>query len=601
MSLTLMMLCGKGSQLLFPFQLPAQHPKTDMAETVVARTIGVTKRFAKTETSALDSVDMAVATGCMTGLVGPDGAGKTTLIRVLAGLIDPTEGQAEVFGVPAVSADRSMIGYMPQRFGLYEDLSVIENLSLYADLRGLPREERVATFATLLEFTRLGTFQDRLAGKLSGGMKQKLGLACAMVRTPKLLLLDEPGVGVDPVSRRELWEMVTTLAGEGVGILWSTAYLDEAEKCDQVFLMSEGRMLKSGPPDDFLLPLAGRTLRVAVPAADRLKALALARDGDSVIDGVVQGSALRLLMQSADSKLDGSRFGATADAEPTPPRFEDAFVDLLGGTGAGRSALAGAYRDVGRSLANAITAKGLTKTFGDFTAARDISFEVAPGEIFGLLGPNGAGKSTTFKMLCGLLTPTAGEGSVAGNDLLRARADARQSLGYMAQKFSLYGDLSVKQNLDFFAGTYGLARSAKSLAIERVIDVFHLGSHLSASAGGLPLGFKQRLALACAVMHEPPVLFLDEPTSGVDPIVRREFWTHINGLVERGVAVLVTTHFMDEAEYCDRIALIFRAEQIATGSPDQLKADTASETMEDAFVALIERADAAAPAVKVAA
>jgi ABC-2 type transport system ATP-binding protein len=283
--------------------------------------------------------------------------------------------------------------------------------------------------------------------------------------------------------------------------------------------------------------------------------------------------------------------------EPVAPRFEDAFVDILGGGPRGTSALARGYRTIPDSGDAAIVADGLTRHFGSFTAASNISFSIPRGEIFGLLGPNGAGKSTTFKMLCGLLTPSSGNGRVAGHDLRGARADARQSLGYMAQKFSLYGDLSVQQNLHFFAGVYGLRGGAQRDAIERVVEVFRLKDYLGLNSGTLPLGFKQRLALACAVMHQPPVLFLDEPTSGVDPIVRREFWTHINGLVEHGVTVLVTTHFMDEAEYCDRIALIYRATQIATGTPDELKArvtggtDLKDPTLEDAFIALIEESD----------
>ncbi|URD60715.1 ATP-binding cassette domain-containing protein [Sphingomonas sp. KRR8] len=554
----------------------------------VAQAVGVTKRFAPEATPALDAVDLAVPAGGMTGLVGPDGAGKTTLIRILAGLIEPDGGRAEVFGGPATAADRSRIGYMPQRFGLYEDLTVAENMRLYADLRGLPAEERAGSFGKLLEFTRLQPFQDRLAGQLSGGMKQKLGLACALIREPRLLLLDEPGVGVDPVSRRELWDMVKALAGEGVGILWSTAYLDEAEKCDRVFLLSEGKLLKSGLPGDFLAPLKDRTIRVAADEpARKLLPLALALKG--VIDGTVQGDAVRLLL-AKDAKPDLSSLGQVRQ-EPTPPRFEDAFVDLLGGVGESESALAKSYRTIAHRGEAAIEAKALTRRFGDFTAARDISFAVKPGEIFGLLGPNGAGKSTTFKMLCGLLTPSSGTGAVAGNDLRHARAEARQSLGYMAQKFSLYADLSVRQNLDFFAGIYGLSGGERRAAIERVTDIFHLERYLKDNAGAMPLGYKQRLALACAVMHQPPVLFLDEPTSGVDPLVRREFWTHINGLVGKGVAVLVTTHFMDEAEYCDRVGLIYRAEQIAAGTPDELKASTRTDSMEAAFIALIEQAD----------
>ena len=560
----------------------------------------VTKRFSARGAPALDNVSIEIAPGRMTGLVGPDGAGKTTLIRLLTGLLYPDSGSVEVLGVTAVRADRELIGYMPQRFGLYEDLSVIENLNLYADLRGLERSAYEETFRRLLAFTDLERFRTRLAGKLSGGMKQKLGLACALVRTPRLLLLDEPGVGVDPVSRRELWSMVTQLAGEGIGVLWSTAYLDEAEKCDTVFLLNEGKLLHAGAPGDLTATMRGRVFRVfPEDASGRRALLERVLERDDVTDGTIQGAALRLVMKPRAAPPEPQSLGARTAVRisATPPRFEDAFVDILGGGPHGTSALAQTYRRIPESAEPAIIAQGLTKRFGDFTAASEISFSIPRGQIFGLLGPNGAGKSTTFKMLCGLLTPSAGNGRVAGYDLRTARADARQSLGYMAQKFSLYADLSVQQNLDFFSGVYGLKGAAQRAAIERVIEVFHLKDYLDTNSGTMPLGFKQRLALACAVMHEPPVLFLDEPTSGVDPIVRREFWTHINGLVEHGVTVLVTTHFMDEAEYCDRIALIYRAEEIAIGTPDELKASAARQakltdpTLEDAFIALIEASD----------
>jgi ABC-2 type transport system ATP-binding protein len=562
---------------------------------LIAKAEGVVKKFAKAPEPALNGVTISITAGKMTGLVGPDGAGKTTLIRILAGLIDPDSGHVEVLGQAATAADRTRIGYMPQRFGLYEDLTVLENLRLYADLRGLPPGERASSFDRSLAFTDLKRFTGRLAGKLSGGMKQKLGLACAMIRTPTLLLLDEPGVGVDPVSRRELWSMVKGLASEGIGVLWSTAYLDEAEKCDSVTLLNAGRCLHAGPPAELTVGLRERVFRIFLPRAARRILLRRALDAPSILDGTIQGGSLRLMLQAAVARPSAADLGAPADAEikAAPPRFEDAFVDLLGGGPRGTSELAQHYRIIPTTDRAVIEAKGLTKRFGDFTAADHIQFSVPRGQIFGLLGPNGAGKSTTFKMLCGLLTPTEGTGSVAGFDLRQAKDDARQSLGYMAQKFSLYGDLSVRQNLVFFAGAYGLSGAGARAAIDRAISVFHLERYLKENSATLPLGFKQRLALACAVLHQPPVLFLDEPTSGVDPIVRREFWGHINGLVEKGVTVLVTTHFMDEAEYCDRVTLIYRARQIATGTPDELKARIVREdaTMEDAFVALIQASD----------
>ena len=561
----------------------------------LAQLTDVTMRFGADQPAALDSVSAAVEAGALTGLVGPDGAGKTTMLRLLTRLLVPTSGQIEVLGFDTrTEAERihAAIGYMPQRFGLYEDLSVQENLNLYADLRGLPREQRGRVFDRLLHFTDLDRFRTRLAGRLSGGMKQKLGLACALLRRPRLLLLDEPSVGVDPISRRELWTMVQELTDEGIGVLWSTAYLDEAEKCDRVLLLNEGKVLFDGRPGDLAGRVDGRVRMLSQVPGRRRQRLAELLERPDVVDGVIQGRSIRLVLGRGAPPPD---IGA-GEITRTTPRFEDAFVDILGGGPGGRSRLAEAVGGVASDVPAVIEAVGLTKRFGDFTAARDISFEIPRGEIFGLLGPNGAGKSTTFKMLCGLLRPSAGEGRVAGFDLRRDAVEARNRLGYMAQKFSLYGDLSVAQNLDFFAGVYGLAGSKARQQIELMSEVFDLGRLLPTSAKDLPLGFKQRLALACAVMHEPEALFLDEPTSGVDPITRREFWTHINGLVEKGVTVLVTTHFMDEAEYCDRIALIYRSRAIATGSPDDLKTKTASAarpdpTLEDAFITLVERSE----------
>jgi len=569
-----------------------------MIADVLARTTSLSKQFPGGGQAALSNVNLEIRAGVVTGLVGPDGAGKTTLMRILAGLLLPTSGTARVLDCDPgqeIETLRSSLGYMPQKFGLYEDLTVQENLELYAELKGLRGAARAETFTRLLSFTDLTRFTQRLAGKLSGGMKQKLGLACTLLGTPKVLLLDEPGVGVDPVSRRELWHMVHQLITEGNAVVWSTAYLDEAEACDHVVLLNEGEVLFTGPPSELHARVRGRVFLLDSDAESPRATLRKARRDPASLDGVVQGKSVRLIARDG-ATLEPVRHGVSPQArlEPTSPRFEDGFIDLLGGVSSAESALAQALAQRPRDGSVVIETRSLTKKFGDFVAADSISLRVERGEVFGLLGPNGAGKSTTFKMLCGLLAPTSGDAEVAGVDLRRGRSEVRQRLGYMAQKFSLYGHLSIAQNLDFFAGAYAMTGKRKREAIDRLVGVFEFSPYLYAKAGELPLGVKQRLALAAAVLHGPELLFLDEPTSGVDPLTRREFWTHINGIVERGVTVLVTTHFMDEAEYCDRIALISQGKTIAVGTPDDLKARAAtptlpSPTMEEAFIALVGR------------
>jgi ABC-type multidrug transport system ATPase subunit len=564
---------------------------------------GVTKRFRPGSAPALDGLSTRVAPGQVTGLVGPDGAGKTTLMRLFAGLLLPDQGRLMVCGFDTdrdLPAIRRVVSYMPQRFGLYEDLTVLENLNLYADLQGVTGAERRQVFERLLAFTDLAGFTTRLAGNLSGGMKQKLGLACALIHTPQLLLLDEPSVGVDPISRRELWKMVYDLVDQGIGVVWSTAYLDEAERCAHVLLINQGRVLYEGPPKELTARVTGRSYLVKGAGAARRKILTAALKLPEVIDGVIQGRSIRLVVRQGSRPPDAARLGAGGvdlAIEPVAPRFEDAFIDLLGGSPKRESPLAGpAQRGASGETVTVVEARELTRRFGDFTAADRITFAIGRGTIFGLLGPNGAGKSTTFKMMCGLLRPTSGSARVSGFDLYRSASSARARLGYMAQKFSLYGDLSVAQNLDFFAGIYGLSRDRRRTMTGRMIESFGLVPYLRSNAGAIPLGFKQRLALACAVMHEPEVLFLDEPTSGVDPLMRRDFWSHINALVDRGVTVMVTTHFLDEAEYCDRVGLVYRGRIIAEGSPDDLKDRARTEsgpepTLEDAFITLVTRYD----------
>jgi len=569
------------------------------SQQVVAEIHDVSKSFSGTK--VLDSVSASIRSGVLTGLVGPDGAGKTTLMRMIAGLLNPETGSIEVVGKNSVEYHdelAELIGYMPQRFGLYEDLSVMENMQLYAQLRGIHADEQPTLFAELLKFTRLEPFTKRLAGKLSGGMKQKLGLACALMARPRLLLLDEPGVGVDPLSRQDLWAMVDQLLDDGMAVVWATAYLDEAEQCDEVLLLNQGSLLYSGKPDTLTQRLNHRSFKLNKVYDKRREVLRDLLEQPFSSDGVIQGKAIRAVLSDVDqqSALDRFAHEQQAQVEECPPRFEDAFIDLLGGAPAGRSELAEKMDTISNDLEHVVECSELTKQFGQFKATDNVSFSVKRGEVFGLLGPNGAGKSTTFKMLCGLLSVTSGSATVAGVSLATASTQAKMQLGYMAQKFSLYSLLSVRQNLEFSAGVYGLKGKVKKQRIQDMIETFHLQPYLNTNPDELSLGYKQRLALACAVMHQPKVLFLDEPTSGVDPITRREFWTHINGFVAKGMTVMVTTHFMDEAEYCDRIALMYRSRLIALDSPDNLKsrwrtADNPDPTMEQAFIKLIENED----------
>jgi len=487
---------------------------------------------------ALSGIGFKLDAGQIIGLLGPDGAGKTTLLRIFAGLLRPDGGAAAVLGFDSVREAKKIqdkIGYMPQKFGLYENLTVMENLKLYADLHAVTREQQKQRFPELLEMTDLARFPDRPFGKLSGGMKQKLALACSLISEPELMLLDEPTVGVDVLSRRELWQILRQIAAtRNTTVLVSTSYMDEADFCDRVLVLFNGRLIADGTPDD--------------------------------------------IRKKAESAV-------------PHPTFEQGFQMLISGN------VPPPLKREKPPAENAgimIHTEELVKKFGDFIAVNRTSFDVRQGEIFGLLGANGAGKTTTFRMLCGLDAATSGTVRIAGLDLRHASGEARNRIGFVAQKFSLYGDLTVRENLEFFGGAYGLWGPRLKERIDWAEKEFSLNPYLNSQTDNLPLGIKQRLSMACALLHEPEILFLDEATSGADPITRRDFWQRIMNLADRGVAVIITTHFLDEAEYCDRMVIMQDGKAVAAGTVEEIRhagtpAGEPEVSLEDAFVNIIRK------------
>ena len=574
----------------------------------VLRIEGIEKHFlaGKQRIIALKGVSAKVRRGVVTGLIGPDGAGKTTLMRMIAGLLVPDSGEISVLGMDVVRDPlkvQASIGYMPQRFGLYEDLTVKENMDLYADLQGVPKDHRSKRYEELMKMTGLAAFTGRLAGKLSGGMKQKLGLACTLVKPPELLLLDEGTVGVDPVSRRELWTIVYRLVQqEGISVLLSTAYLDEAERCQEVILMHEGHFLGQDAPSKFSGQLNKQTFMLSPEGESRRRLQERIRAMPGVIDAIILGNKVRLVIDHPlETDQVAKRFGVGSESsvQAVPARFEDVFIALLKQRTGGDEKIAHLEMEKTSHAPPKISGKDIIvvekvkRRFGDFYAVKGISFTVKQGEIFGLLGANGAGKSTTFRMLCGLLPASGGKLSVAGKNLRVSAAQARARIGYMAQKFSLYVGLTVGQNLRFISSAYGLGGRRQKERIAWALDSFELAKMADTPSRDLPLGYKQRLALAAALMHEPEILFLDEPTSGVDPLARREFWRRINSLAESNVTIMVTTHFMEEAEYCDRLVIMAQGEILGQGTPEEVKARVRTPrnpdpSMEDTFIAMIE-------------
>ena len=571
---------------------------------------------------ALQGINMQIKAGQLTALVGPDGAGKTTFLRLIAGLYEPTTGSLKVLGMDVAKDPQSVqdrISYMPQKFGLYEDLSIQENLDLYADLHGVPMNVRKERFARLLKITDLARFTERPAGKLSGGMKQKLGLACTLVRSPELLLLDEPSVGVDPLSRRDLWSIIEQLVREeNLSVILSTAYMDEAERCHEVYVMLDGQVLKQGTPDELTAQAQAQTWQVK-PSPDmkaRVLQAHLLDNQHYIADAVPKGDVVRFITRTESPSLPADLLPKGVVAEPRAAELEDAFMLLLHEakhiqkTVLAQENLAldpsitliensdppqvKTEQNVKQQLEKpVIVVKDLVRTFGDFTAVASTSFDVSRGEIFGLLGPNGAGKTTTFRMLCGLLPASSGMLEVAGMNLRTARAQARAKIGYVSQKFALYGNLSVLDNLKFFGGAYGLSGKQLKQQIDKALLQFELKPY--AKSGDLPNGFKQRLSMAAALLHQPEIVFLDEPTSGIDPLARRSFWYTIGELANQGMTIIVTTHFMEEAEYCDRIAIQDAGKLLAIGTPQQIRGMTQLEGVNDinsAFIAIVEQSRA---------
>ena len=468
------------------------------------------------EVKALDEVSFTVGQGEVFGLIGPDGAGKTTMFRILCSLLLPETGAASVDGVDVVRQMRQVrrrVGYMPGKFSLYQDLTVEENLKFFATLFGTTVEAGYDSIRAI--YSQIERFRDRKAGALSGGMKQKLALSCALVHAPSVLFLDEPTTGVDPVSRKEFWEMLLTLKERGITILASTPYLDEVRCCERVAFLDRGKVRGVDKPDVIL----------------------------------------------------------------------DRFRDVFNPPGIEKTAIA-----LHEGQDNVIEVEHLVKAFGSFHAVDDISFSVRRGEIFGFLGANGAGKTTAMHMLTGLNQPTSGKGTVVGYDIRTEHEQIKKHIGYMSQRFSLYEDLTVSENIRLFASIYGMKDEEIKTKTDELLRRLQITDHKDALVSSLPLGWKQKLAFSVSIFHEPGVVFLDEPTGGVDPATRRQFWELIYDAARRGITVFVTTHYMDEAEYCDRISIMVDGKISALGTPDELKQRFRQPDMDHVFTYLARQA-----------
>lgn len=540
---------------------------------------------------AVRDLTIQVMPGEIFGLVGPDGAGKTTTIQMLCGILTPTAGSATVDGVDVVRDAEALggrIGYMSEGFTLYGTLSVEENIDFFADLYKVTRDVAARRKKDLLRFARMEGARHRRAEHLSGGMRKKLALACTLIYRPQVLFLDEPTTGVDPVSRQDFWKILYEYLAEGTTIFVTTPYMDEAERCHRVGLMREGQIIASETPAALKKTLTGAAVEMI--ARPQARAISLLREMPGVTQVQAFGERLHLLLRDGQDLAENLPTQLTStgvlitDFRTTTPSLEDVFIaatedlDATGALGPSMAPLPEEPRlpqssETSAAPSNdlAVHAERLTRRFGSFVAVDQVSFDVRRGDIFGFLGPNGSGKTTTIRMLCGLLPPSEGRAIVAGFDVVRQRAALKPRIGYMSQKFSLYNDLTVDQNIRFYGDVYGLPANCLADRRQWVLKMAGLRGKEHLLTRDLSGGWKQRLALGCAILHEPQILFLDEPTSGVDPVARRQFWDLIFTLAGQGITIFVTTHYMDEAEHCHDLALLYQGQIIARGSPAQLR------------------------------
>lgn len=536
--------------------------------------------------TALADISLKVSQGEVFGIVGPDGAGKTTLLQILSGILRPSTGSCRVLGEDVRRhADRvqARIGYMSQGFSLYDRLSVSENIAFAAQIRDVPDAVFNVRKQALLRMAGLERFENRREGALSGGMRKKLALCAALIHEPPLLILDEPSLGVDPLSRRELWRMLESARRSGRSIVFATSYMDEADACDRLLLLRNGRSLALGPPTELRRAAQGRVFSLRTTKPEEIER-ALTADARVLTFQKQSPNVFRVQVGG-----DAPPSLADAQADPSEPSMEDAFTILSAGEERETLTMPAARQGATREVQ--VSARRVTQRFGAFTAVDNVSVDIKAGEVLGLLGPNGAGKTTLIRILCGLLAPTLGEASVAGFDVAKDSERVRSRIGYVSQRFSLFSDLTTEENLLFFARAYGLAdreiRDRIAWASRRAGLLENTGSLVRDLSGAV----RQRLALACAIVHRPGVLFLDEPTSGVDPISRFRFWRLIASLAAEGVSIVVSTHYLEEATYCDRLGLMLDGRMIALDTLEKLRAELGlrEATVEDVFLGFIAR------------